>query len=181
MITKRIPFLFFREKYMWCDPTKGTYDQKNRYSDYACIYKFLNWYFMGCNQKFFIYIIFQNTNDWKRVFGAFRAAAISSIARRVNCHFWIVGPFSRIASHVFNFNCKGRLLYPSEQRIEELEFHFSIILSPSFGHFFQRKKFTSRFVSRSHRSAIIVIGDRSTKGPPYTIQVTSKQFISRSL
>ena len=37
---------------------------------------------MGCIQNFFVYIILQDINYWKRVY----------------C--WIVGPFSRIASHI---------------------------------------------------------------------------------
>ena len=36
------------------EPRKGTYDPKNRFSDYAWFCKFLNWFFMGCNQKFVI-------------------------------------------------------------------------------------------------------------------------------
>ena len=39
--------------YMWRDLRKGTYDPKNRFSDYTWFYKVLNWFFIGCNQKFF--------------------------------------------------------------------------------------------------------------------------------
>ena len=39
----------------------------------------------------------------KKSLNAFRAAAVSSIARRVNFHFWIVGPFSRSASHIVTY------------------------------------------------------------------------------
>ena len=53
---------------MWRDARKGTYDSKNLFSDYAWFYKFLNWSFMGCNQNFFIYIVLQDINYWKRVF-----------------------------------------------------------------------------------------------------------------
>ena len=52
---------------MWRVPRKGTYiyDPKNRFSDYPWFYKFLNWSFMRCNQKFVFYIIFQDMNYWK--------------------------------------------------------------------------------------------------------------------
>ena len=53
---------------MWREPRKGTYDPKNRFSDYAWFYKFLNSSFMGCNQKFFIHVILQDMNYWKTVF-----------------------------------------------------------------------------------------------------------------
>ena len=36
----------------------------------------------------------------KEFLHAFRAVLISLIARHINFHFWIVGPFSRIASHI---------------------------------------------------------------------------------
>ena len=39
--------------YMWGDP-------KNWFPDYAWFYKFLNWSFVGCNQKLFIDIILQD-------------------------------------------------------------------------------------------------------------------------
>ena len=42
-------------------------------------------------------------NIWiieKESLNSFGAAAISSIARRVKFHFWIVGPVFRIASHI---------------------------------------------------------------------------------
>ena len=92
--------------YMWRDPRKGTYDPKNRFSDYTWFCKFFNWSFMGSNQKFFIYIILGDINYWEKSLNAFRAAAVSSIARRVNFHFWIVGPFSRIASHILKISIK---------------------------------------------------------------------------
>ena len=38
----------------------------------------------------------------KESLNAFGAVLISSIARRVNFYFWIVGPFSQIASHLFS-------------------------------------------------------------------------------
>ena len=41
----------------------------------------------------------------KESLNAFGAALISSIARRINFHFWIVGPFPRIASHIVFVCC----------------------------------------------------------------------------
>ena len=55
--------------------------------------------------------------------------------------------------YIFDSNWKGRL-DPSEDRIEQLEFRFSINVSPSFGHFGREKEFISRFISRSRRSSI---------------------------
>ena len=52
--------------------------------------------------EFFYLHYFARYGLLKKSVNAFGAAARSSIARRVNFYFWIVGAFSRIASHISN-------------------------------------------------------------------------------
>ena len=99
---------------MWRDPRKGTYDPKNRFSDYAWFYKFLNWTFMRCNQTFFIYIISQDMNYWKRLFERVRSGSYffnrspckfslldrrSLFSDRVACFVWRVRRIRWLFSH----------------------------------------------------------------------------------
>ena len=56
--------------------------------------------FHGVQSEIFHLHYFATYELLKKSLNAFRAAAISSIARRVDFHFWILGPSSRIASHM---------------------------------------------------------------------------------
>ena len=81
---------------MWRDPKKGTYDPKNRFSDYAWFYKFLNWSFIwGAIRNFLSTLVCKIWIIEKVSVNAIGAVLISSIARRVNFHFWIVGGYTR--------------------------------------------------------------------------------------
>ena len=95
---------------LWRYPRKGTYDLKNWFSDYAWFYKFLNWYFMGCNQKFFIYIIFQDMNYLKSVFE--RVQSGFDFFNRSPCKFLLLDRrsfFSNWVTHLSSYFYRGVL------------------------------------------------------------------------
>ena len=84
---------------MWRDSRKGTYE-----IDFWIMHVSISFWtdlLWGAIWNFLFTLFCKIWIIEKEFLNAFRALAISSIARRVNFHFWIEGPFFRIALHIY--------------------------------------------------------------------------------